>query len=90
MHAVVMRSAIHDFEQSRKNIAERGVPGVRHAPGFIKGYWFRLDEMTGGATRLFESEEAAVAAVERLKQNLPAGSAATLERIEIGEVVAEA
>jgi hypothetical protein len=39
---------------------------------------------------IFESEEAAEAAAERIKTNPPAGDAVTINSIEIGEVVGHA
>ena len=46
------------------------VPGVSQAPGFVAGYWVRLeggDE--GNSLIVFESEDAARAAAERLREN---------------------
>jgi hypothetical protein len=63
---------------------------VRQAPGFVAGHWVRLDEGTGTAMIVFESEEAAQAAAERIRTNPPAGDAVTINSIEIGEVVGHA
>jgi hypothetical protein len=35
-------------------------------PGFVSGHWVRLDENTGLSLLVFESEEVARAAMERL------------------------
>jgi hypothetical protein len=90
MHAVVVRSTIHDFEQGRKFLREQGIPRISQAPGFVAAQWVRLDENTGTSMLTFESEEAAQVAAEQLKTNPPAGSAVTLNSIEIGEVVERA
>jgi hypothetical protein len=90
MHAVVVRSTIHDFERGRKLLREEGVPRISQAPGFVAGQWVRLDETTGTSMLTFESEEAARAAAEQLRTNPPAGDAVTLNSIEIGEVVERA
>lgn len=90
MHAVVTRSTIHDFEQGRKFLREEGVPRISQAPGFVGAHWVRLDENTGTAMLVFESEEAAQAAAEQLRTNPPAGSAVTINSIEVGEVVERA
>jgi hypothetical protein len=90
MHAVVTRSTIHDMEQARTFLREEGVPRISQAPGFVAAQFVRLDESTGTAMLTFESEEAAQAAAEQLKTNPPAGSAVTINSIEIGEVVERA
>ena len=90
MHAVVTKATIHDIEQGRKVLEEEGIPRIRQSPGFVAGHWVRLDESTGTAMIIFESEEAAQAAAERIKMNPPAGDAVTINSIEIGEVVGHA
>jgi hypothetical protein len=87
MHAVVVRSTLHDFEQARKVLREEGIPRLSQAPGFVAGQWVRLDEKTGTSMLTFESEETARAAAEMLKANPPGGSAITINSIELGEVV---
>ncbi len=90
MHAVVVRSTLHDFEQATKVLREEGVPRLSQAPGFVAAQWVRLDETTGTSMLTFESEEAARAAAEMLRTNPPGGSAITIDSIEIGEVVERA
>jgi hypothetical protein len=87
MHAVVVRSTLHDFEQASKVLREEGIPRVSRAPGFVGAQWVRLDEKTGTSMLTFESEDAAKAAAEMLRTNPPGGSAITIDKIEIGEVV---
>jgi hypothetical protein len=90
MHAVVVRSTLHDFEQASKFLREEGIPRLSQAPGFVSGQWVRLDESTGTSMLTFESEEAAQAAAEMLRTNPPGGSAITINSIEVGEVVERA
>ncbi len=90
MHAVVVRSTLHDFEQATKFLREEGIPRLSQAPGFVAGQWVRLDEQTGTSMLTFESEEAARGAAEMLKTNPPGGSAITINSIEVGEVVERA
>jgi hypothetical protein len=90
MHAVVTKATIHDIERGKKFLEEEGIPRIRQAPGFVAGNWVRLDESTGTGMIIFESEEAAQAAAERIKTNPPAGDAVTINSIEIGEVVGHA
>jgi hypothetical protein len=90
MHALVVRSTLHDFEQATKVLREEGIPRLSQAPGFVAGQWVRLDEATGASMLTFESEEAARAAAEMLTTNPPGGSAITIDSIEVGEVVERA
>jgi hypothetical protein len=90
MHAVVVRSTIHDFEQARKFLREEGIPRISQAPGFVNAQWVRLDENTGTSMLTFESEEAAQVAAEQLRTNPPGGGTVTINSIEIGEVVERA
>ena len=87
MHAVVVRSTLHDFEQASKILREEGIPRLSQAPGFVGAQWVRLDESTGTSMLTFESEEAARAAAEMLRANPPGGDAITINSVEIGEVV---
>lgn len=90
MHAVVVRSTLHDFEEASKILREEGIPRISQAPGFVSAQWVRLDESTGTSMLTFESEQAAQAAGEMLRANPPGGSAITINTIEIGEVVERA
>jgi hypothetical protein len=87
MHAVVVRSTLHDFEQATRVLREEGIPRLSQAPGFVSGQWVRLDESTGTSMLTFESEDAARAAAEFLRTNPLGGSAITINSIEVGEVV---
>ncbi len=89
MHAVVVRVSISDPEAAQKALTEMVVPRVSQAPGFIAGYWTRSDDGGNGQSMiLFESEDAARAAVEGIRTNVP--DAVTLESAEVREVVANA
>jgi hypothetical protein len=90
MHALVVRSTLHDFEQATKALREEGIPRLTQAPGFVAGQWVRLDETTGTSMLTFESDEAARTAAEMLRANPPGGSAITIDSIEVGEVVERA
>jgi hypothetical protein len=90
MHAVVTKATIHDIDRGFEFLNEEGIPRIKQAPGFVAGHWVRLDEGSGTAMIIFESEEAAKAAAEQIKTNPPAGDAVTINSIEIGEVVGHA
>lgn len=87
MHAVVVNVTLSDPEGSMGQLRERVVPGVSQAPGFVAGYWTRK-ENTGLSMVVFDSEDAANGAKERVPGMLPDG--VTLESIEVREVVAHA
>jgi hypothetical protein len=90
MHAVVARSTIHDDEQGRAFLREQGVPRLRQAPGFVTAHWVKLGENSGASMVIFESEEAAQAAVQQLRANPPPSGAVTIDSVEVGEVVEHA
>jgi len=90
MHAVVPKATIHDVEEARKALKDQGIPGLKQAPGFVRGNWVALSETKGTGMVVFESEDAARGAAEFIKANPPAGDAVTIDSIEIGEVVGSA
>ena len=90
MHAVVVRSTLHDYEKGRKFLRDEVVPRVSQAPGFVAAYWVRLDGNTGAAMIVLESEEGARAMAEQVRANPPPSDAVTLESVEVGEVAEHA
>ena len=89
MHAVVVKVSIKDAEGAQKSLEEQVVPRVSQAPGFVAGYWTRADDRSNGqAMVVFESEDAARAAADQIRANIP--EAVTLESAEVREVVASA
>ena len=87
MYAVVVRVNVDDSEAAMARLREEVVPRVSQAPGFVAGYWTRKDD-TGLSMLVFESEEAAKKAEERVRANMP--DAVTLDSTEVREVVANA
>ena len=89
MHAVLVKVSINDGASSEKELKETVVPRISSAPGFVAGYWTRSDDGSNGRSMLvFESEDAARAAAERIGSNVPQG--VTFESAEVREVVASA
>jgi hypothetical protein len=86
MHAVVTRVTIQDPEKATTTLREEVVPGASQAPGFVAGYWVRLPDGTGNSVIVFESEDAARAAKERIQPPPDV----TVDFMEVGEVVANA
>lgn len=88
MYAVVVRVNIDDDSNAAETrLKEEVVPRVSQAPGFVAGYWTRK-ERSGLSMLVFESEEAARNAEERVSSNIPDG--VTLQGTEVREVVANA
>ncbi|MDQ3933666.1 MAG: hypothetical protein M3340_03440 [Actinomycetota bacterium] len=93
MHAVVVRVSFNDVEAAEQMLHGEVVPMVSQAPGFVAGWWTRaLDKSNGLGLIVWESEEAAEQARERLQADEgPGGSnAVNLESVEIREVLANA
>ena len=89
MHAVLVKVSISDFEGSVQELRETVVPRISSLPGFVAGYWTRSSDGSNGRSMLvFESEEAAQAAAERIGGAVPEG--VTFESAEVREVVASA
>jgi hypothetical protein len=89
MYAVLVKVSISDVENSQKELRETVVPRMSQSPGFVAGYWTRSKDGSNGRSMLvFESEEAARAAAERIGANVPQG--VTFESAEVREVVASA
>ena len=87
MHAVVVRVSIKDEAEATRALEEQVVPAVSQAPGFVAGYWTRKDD--GGLSMIvFESEDAARSASERIRDGVP--DSVDLEGAEVREVVAHA
>lgn len=94
MHALVTHVTIHNEDRTREVLTSQVVPQVSGAPGFKTGYWTWLSsggEMNGLAMMIFESEEQARAAGDRISA-VAAGASddVTLDRVEVREVVASA
>jgi hypothetical protein len=93
MHALVTRVTIHDADRTREMLHSQVVPGVSGAPGFQAGYWTWSSgdgERNGLAMMMFDSEEQARAAGDRVKAAAESSDDVTLDEIEIREVVASA
>jgi hypothetical protein len=91
MHAVVVKVNIKDAPTATEFLREKIVPGVKQAPGFVAGYWVRLEGGDqGNSVIVFESEDAARQAAERIRQNVSENPGVTLDSVTVGEVVAQA
>ena len=85
MHAVIVTVTINDPDAATSHLREQVVPGVKQAPGLVAGYWARKGD-SGTSMVVFDSEDAAKAASERVPTMVP--DVVTIENIEVCEVVA--
>ncbi len=94
MHAVLIEvdtSGQPDREAGLKVLREEIVPGVSKAPGFQAGYWLRpMEDAKGTSLVLFDTEENAEAASQRLGVGSSPTSGVTVVRREVREVAASA
>jgi heme-degrading monooxygenase HmoA len=91
MHAVVTRVSVQEAPGATEFLRERVVPAVKQAPGFVAGYWVRLEGGDEGcSTIVFESEDAARQASEQIRGSVDQNPGVTLNSVTVGEVVANA
>jgi hypothetical protein len=93
MHALVTRVSIHDADRTREMLTSQVVPGVSGAPGFQSGYWTWSTgggERNGLAMMIFDSEENARSAGDRIRAAAESSDDVTLDELEVREVVASA
>jgi hypothetical protein len=94
MYALVVRVTIHNADRTREVLNSQVVPAVSGAPGFKTGYWTWSTgggELNGLSMVIFDSEESARAAGERIKAVAEsAPDDVTLDGTEVREVVASA
>lgn len=87
MHAVVVNVTINDQDAATTQLRDQVVPGVSGMPGFVAGYWTRKGD-NGLSMGIWDSEDAANTAAERVRSMAPAG--VTVNAVEVREVVASA
>lgn len=91
MHAVVVRIKLDPArdEEAVTTLNEFVVPASRQAKGFKAGYWTRsADKASGVSVEIFETEADARAFADGAAT--PPGAPATLESVEVMEVMASA
>jgi hypothetical protein len=75
---------ISDVAAAIEGVNEQVIPMVREAPGFVAGYWIKLDDTHGTSVAVFETESQAQATVP------PADAptrGVTLTSVTVGEVI---
>jgi hypothetical protein len=89
MHAVVVRVTITDRQAAQQRLEQDVVPGVSQAPGFHAGYWTWKDN-SGLSMAVFDSEDAANRAADRVREMIEGNTAVSLMGVEVREVMAHA
>jgi hypothetical protein len=87
MHALVVRVTVNNPAGAQQRLQDEVVPRAVSAPGFQAGYWTR-EGNSGLSMVVFDSEENARAAAERVPSTVP--DDVNLEGVEVREVVASA
>lgn len=89
MHAVIVHVKINNPDEAVNYLRSDIVPRVSQAPGFVTGHWYGDGQTSGHATVIWESEDHANAFVEMLRSQ-EGPNHATIEDVEVHEVVANA
>jgi hypothetical protein len=94
MHGVIVQVRIDASreDEARRLLREEVVPRAKQLAGFAGGNWLRaLEGDRGTSVLLFDSEEAARAAAERIRsEGPPRGAPVDLEAVDAYEVLAQA
>jgi len=89
MHAVVVTVSIAEDagEGVTKHLRENIVPMVSQVPGFVAGYWVRLEGGDQGRSVIVcDSEDSA----RSIKDSIQPAPGVTFDSVDVGEVVAHA
>jgi hypothetical protein len=86
MHAHIVHVDFNDADAAVRDL-EDVIPHLKVAPGFVAGYWIRLDGSHGTSVAVFETEDQARATTP------PVGSSmrgVTVTGVQVGEVLGSA
>lgn len=79
------------IDEAVATLNDRVVPDVKASPGFVSGTWARsADGTKGHSVVIFETEDAAKAAMEQMRQGTPPEAPVNMLYSEIYEVMARA
>ena len=90
MHAVIGTVSIQSGreDEATEHLKSNVLPMIRQAPGLIAGYFVTPEEGKGMGFTLYETEDAARAAVE-MARNAPLPDYVSFDRIDVREVIAQ-
>jgi hypothetical protein len=84
MWAVVVDVEIKDLSVAVKGVTDQVIPMVSQSPGFVGGYWIRLDDGSGTSVVLYETESQAREAAPPEGIDSPG---VKMTAIKVGEVI---
>ena len=86
MYAHVVAVDITDAEEAVKGLGEI-IPTVKASPGFVAGYWIRLDQSHGTSVAVYDTEEHARAVAPPVGGGM---GGVTITSVQVGEVLGSA
>jgi hypothetical protein len=86
MHAQVVTVDFTDVEAAIKGLEEL-VPNVKASPGFVAGYWVRLDDSHGTSIAVFDTEDHARATAPPVGAEM---DGVKITSMEVGEIMGSA
>ena len=86
MHAQVVTVDFTDAEAAIKSLEEL-VPNVKASPGFVAGYWVRLDDSHGTSIAVFDTEDHARATAPPVGAEM---DGVKITSMEVGEIMGSA
>jgi hypothetical protein len=86
MHAQVVTVDFTDVAAAVKNLEEL-VPNVKASPGFVAGYWVRIDDSHGTSIAVFDTEDHARATAPPVGAEM---DGVKITGMEVGEVMGNA
>ena len=86
MHAQVVTVDFTDAEAAIKDLEEL-VPNVKASPGFVAGYWVRLDDSHGTSMAIYDTEDHARATAPPVGGEMDGVKVAS---VQIGQVMGSA
>ena len=86
MHAQVVTVDFTDAEAAIKSLEEL-VPNVKASPGFVAGYWVRLDDSHGTSIAVFDTEDQARAAAPPVGGDM---DGVRVTGVQVGQVMGSA
>jgi hypothetical protein len=88
MHAVIIDVTIENPDAATAALDAELIPRLKGIPDFVGGHWIALSGERGTSICVFESEASAKALASQAESTPMAN--VTTQRIEIGEVIANA
>ncbi len=86
MHAHIVTVDFTDADAAVKNLEEL-VPAVKASPGFVAGYWVRIDDAHGTSIAVFDTEDHARAVAPPVGGEM---DGVRITSVEVGEVMGHA